>query len=149
MRRGELALRQRNPHLAGYRAYRLGKADVLHLHDEREDVAVLMTAEAVIAGSRRIKVEGAGLFLMKWAEGRPVRARLSQLHIVANNAHDIGLLLDGLCKAVRHVRARLSVRPATLRPTRTPETLPFGPPTTLKGAVIKPLSPGITNLCPQ
>src|SRR6185437_13678498 len=30
-----------------------------------------------------------------------------------------------------------------------PETLPFGPPTTRKGAVTPPLSPGMTNSCPQ
>ncbi len=52
--RGELTLRQRDSGLHGDNTHRFGETDVLHLHDEGEDVALLVTAEAVEVAVRGV-----------------------------------------------------------------------------------------------
>jgi len=102
-RRAELALRQRDSALGGDDADCLREADVLHLHDEGEDVAFLVAAEAVEVVVRCVDREGAGLFFVKGAEaGVVLRAGFAQLDVVADDADDVGLLLDGLCEVVGH-----------------------------------------------
>src|SRR5580658_2868631 len=59
LRRRKLTLRQRNSHLCGDGTHRLREAGVIHLHYEGEHVAVRVTAEAVVAGRRRVEVERA------------------------------------------------------------------------------------------
>ena len=104
-RRVELPLRQRNPHLRRDRPHRLRKRDRLHLHHEAEHVPMLMAPKAVITRRPRIQIKRPRLLLMKRTKRRPVRPRLPQLHILAHNPDDVGLLLHGLRKTVGHRRS--------------------------------------------
>ena len=98
------------PALRGDGADGLGEADVLHLHDEGEDVAFFVAAEAVEVAVGGVDGEGAGLFFVEGAEaGVVLRAGLAQLDVVADDADDVGLLLDELGEVVRQ-GARYKVR---------------------------------------
>jgi len=101
--RAEFALGQRDAALGGDDADGLGEADVLHLHDEGEDVTFLVAAEAVEVVVDCVDGEGACFFFMEGAEaGVVLRAGFAQLDVVADDADDVGLLLDGLCEVVGH-----------------------------------------------
>ncbi len=109
--RGELALGQRDAGLGGDGADGFGEADVFDLHDEGEDVALLVAAEAVEVAVGGVDGEGAGLFLVEGAEaGVVLGAGFAQLHVVADDLDDVGLLLDELGEVVGHAEGvRLSL----------------------------------------
>ena len=93
------------PAFCGDGADGLGEAEAIHFHDEGEDVALLMAAEAVVVAVGSVDGEGAGLFFMKRAEASVVlRAGLAQLEVVADDADDVHLLLDGLGEVVGHAK---------------------------------------------
>ena len=99
----ELALGKRDSALDGDGANGLGKADVFHLHDEGEDVALFVAAEAIEVAVGGVDGEGAGLFFVKGAEaGVVLGAGFAQLDVVADDADDVGLLLDELGEVVGH-----------------------------------------------
>ena len=99
----ELALWERDSALGGNDANGFGEADVFKLHDEGEDVAFFVAAEAVEVVVGGVDGEGAGFFFVKRAEaGVVLRAGFAQLDVVADDADDIGLLLDGLGEVVGH-----------------------------------------------
>jgi hypothetical protein len=103
----EFALGERDSALGGHDANGLGKADVFQLHDEGEDVAFLVAAEAVEVVMRGVYGERACLFFVEGAEaGVVLGAGFAQLDVVADDADDICLLLDGLCEVVGHGVAR-------------------------------------------
>ena len=83
----ELALGKRDAGLGGDGADGLGEAERLHLHDEGEDVAFLVAAEAVEVAVGGVDGEGAGLFLVEGAEaGVVLGAGFAQLDVVADDA---------------------------------------------------------------
>ena len=101
----ELALGQRDAALGGDDADGFGEADVLHLHDEGEDVALFVAAEAVEVAVGGVDGEGAGLFFVEGAEaGVVLGAGFAQLDVVADDADDVGLLLDELGEVIGHGR---------------------------------------------
>src|SRR6185312_2709895 len=103
--RMKLLLRQRHPNLLCDRPHCLRKAEAVHLHDERKNVAGLVAPEAVIKPLRHIHRKAARLLLMKWAQAREVlRPRLAQLHIVADDANNVGLVLYLLRETISHGR---------------------------------------------
>ena len=100
-RRAELALGQRDAALGGDDTNSLGETDVLELHDEGEDVALLVAAEAVEVAVVGVDRERTGLLFVKRTEpGVVLRAGLAQLDVVADDFDDIGLLLDGLGEVI-------------------------------------------------
>ena len=101
---GELAFRERDAGLLGDRADGLRKGEMeVHLHDEGEDVTLLMAAEAVEVGVRGVDREGAGLLLVEGAEaGVVLGAGFAQLDVVADDLDDVDLRLDGLGEVVGH-----------------------------------------------
>ena len=102
----ELALGQRDAALGGDDADGFGEADVLHLHDEGEDVALFVAAEAVEVAVGGVDGEAAGLFFVEGAEaGVVLRAGLAELDVVADDADDVGLLLDELGEVIGHANA--------------------------------------------
>ncbi len=108
--RAEFALGKRDSALSSYDADSFGEADVFNLHDEGEDVAFLVAAEAVEVVVRGVDGERAGLFFVKGAEaGVVLGTGFTQLDVVADDADDVCLLLDGLGEVVGHGVAR-SVR---------------------------------------
>ena len=91
------------PHLVATTRMASGKLTVFKLHDEGEDVAFFVAAEAVEVVVGGVDGEGAGFFFVKGAEtGVVLRAGFAQLDVVADDADDVGLLLDGLCEVVGH-----------------------------------------------
>ena len=96
------------PHFGGDDADGFGEADVLHLHDEGEDVAFFVAAEAVEVAVGGVDGEGAGFFLVEGAEaGVVLRAGFAELEVVADDADDVGLLFDGLGEVIGHARYRV------------------------------------------
>ena len=107
--RGELALGKRDAGLGGDGADGLGEAEAFHLHDEGEDVAFFVAAEAVEVAVGGVDGEGAGLFLVEGAEaGVVLGAGFAQLDVVADDLDDVDLLLDELGEVIGH--AGLSAR---------------------------------------
>ena len=101
--RAELALGQRDAGLCGDGADGFGEAERLHLHDEGEDVALLVAAEAVVVAVGGVDGEAAGLLLVEGAEaGVVLGAGFAQLEVVADDADDVGLLLDELGEVISH-----------------------------------------------
>jgi hypothetical protein len=63
-----------------------------------------VAAEAVKVAVCGVDREGSGLFFVKWAQAAVVlRAGFAELEIVADDADDVGLLLDVLGEVVGHV----------------------------------------------
>ena len=89
-------LRHGDAELLGDHAHGFGEGDVLDLLDEGENIASGVAAEAVkelVAGVNR---ERRSLFLVKRTKpGVVLRAGLAQLDVLAHDADDVGLLLDG------------------------------------------------------
>ncbi len=101
--RAELALGQRDAALGGDGADGFGEADVLHLHDEGEDVAFFVAAEAVEVAVGGVDGEASRSFLCGRGRGRCSSGRrFAQLDVVADDADDVGLLLDELGEVVGH-----------------------------------------------
>jgi len=62
-----------------------------------------MAAEAIEVSVSGVDREGAGFFLVKGAEaGVVLGSGLAQADVVANDADDVGLLLDGLSEIIGH-----------------------------------------------
>ena len=86
------------------------KSNVLELLNEAEDVTGNATSETVVKLPRGMHRERGRLLLVKWAQpGIILRSRLAQLHVLANNADDVRLLLDGIGKVagIRHDKCSL------------------------------------------
>ncbi len=91
--RAELALGEGDAALGGDDADGLGEADVFHLHDEGEDVALFVAAEAVEVAVGGVDGEGAGFFFVEGAEaGVVLGSGFAQLDVVADDADDVGLV---------------------------------------------------------
>ena len=74
-----------------------GKGDVLDLLDEGEDVAGDSAAEAVEELAAGVDGKRRRFFAVEGAEsGVVLRPRLAQLDVFADDADDVGLLLDGV-----------------------------------------------------
>ena len=87
LRGRELALGQRDASLLRDGADGLGEGEAVHLHDEGEDVALLVAAEAVVVAVGGVDGEGAGPLLVEGAEaGVVLGAGLAQLEVVADDA---------------------------------------------------------------
>ena len=100
LRRGVAHLRQRDLQLLGDQPDGFREGDVLDLLHEVEDVARCPAAEAVEELPRGVHRERRRLFLMKRAQALEVlRAALAQLDVLAHNADDVSLLLDGMRKS--------------------------------------------------
>ena len=91
------ALGSGDAELLGDGADGFGKGDVLDLLDKAEDVAGDSAAEAVEELARGVDGERRRLFAVEGAQaGVVLRAGFAQLDVVADDADDIGLLLDGV-----------------------------------------------------
>ena len=102
--RAEFALGERDAALGGDDADGFGEADVFHLHDEGEDVAFFVAAEAVEVAVGGVDGEAAGLFFVEGAEaGVVLGSGFAQLDVVADDADDVGLLLYELGEVVGQV----------------------------------------------
>src|ERR1700727_2486393 len=65
--------------------------------------SIFVAAEAVEVAVCCVDREGPGLFFVKWAQAAVVlRAGFAELEIVADDADDVGLLLDVLGEVVGH-----------------------------------------------
>ena len=102
---GVARLGQRDAQLLRDHADGFGERNVFDLLDEAEDVAGDAAAEAVIELARGVDGERRRLLAVEGAEaGVVLRAGLLQLDVVADDADDVGLLLDGVREiaGVRH-----------------------------------------------
>ena len=68
----------------------LDEALALELHHEAEDIAVLLTPEAVKEALVRRDVERRCLLAVEGAQALPVTARLAQLHVLTDDRDDVG-----------------------------------------------------------
>ncbi len=97
LRRVELGLGRGDAELLGDGADGLGEGDVLDLLDEGEDVAGDSAAEAVEVLAAGVDGERGRLFAVEGAEaGVVLRSGFAQLYVLADDADDVGLLLDGV-----------------------------------------------------
>ena len=97
LRRAELGLGRGDAELLRDGADGLGKGDVLDLLDEGEDVAGDSAAEAVEVLAAGVDGKRRRLFAMEGTEpGVVLRAGFAQLDVFADDADDVGLLLDGV-----------------------------------------------------
>src|SRR5581483_8484751 len=86
-------------------ANRFRESNVLEPLDEAEDVTGNATSETVVKLPRGVHRERGRFLLVKWAQpGIILRSRLAELHVLANNADDVRLLLNGVGKVagIRH-----------------------------------------------
>ncbi len=83
---------------------RLDEALALELHDEVEDVAVLLAAEAVKEALVGRHVERRRLLAVERAQTLPVATRLTQLHVLPDHADDVGRVADLRDDVVRNHR---------------------------------------------
>ncbi len=96
LRAAELHFRQRDAKFLRDKADRFGEGDVFDLLDEGEDVTRDAASEAVKELTGGVHGEGWRFFVVERAEsGKILRTRLLELYIVAHDADDVGLLLDG------------------------------------------------------
>ena len=105
LRRGEAHLGHRNLQLVRDQPDGFGEGDVLDLLHEAEDVAGRAAAEAMKELPRSVYRHRGRFFLMEWAEPDEVlRTRLAQGDVLAHNADDVSLLLEGVRKipGIRH-----------------------------------------------
>ena len=74
----------------------LRKSDVVDFLHEAEDVAGSAASEAVEELAGGVDGKRRRLLLVEWAEpGKILRPGFFQLHVIADQPDDIGLLLDG------------------------------------------------------
>ena len=88
--RAHAPLRDDNAHLPRQVADRLGKGQMVQLHEEGEDISSLAAAEAVehlFVGTHR---KGGGLLPVKGTEPKKILPRLLQGHILPDQRNDIG-----------------------------------------------------------
>jgi hypothetical protein len=64
----------------------------LHLHDKAEDVSPFAAAKAVINLANRMDVERGSFLGVEGAQTSKIQTSFLQLNILADNAHDVGLL---------------------------------------------------------
>ncbi len=84
------------PSFSAIDAHGFGEGDVLDLLHEAEDIARNSAAEAVKELVGGVDRERRRLFLVKRAQPLVIlRAGLAQLHVLADDADDVGLLLEG------------------------------------------------------
>ena len=103
----ELALGEGDAAFGGDDADGLGEADVLHLHDEGEDVALFVAAEAVEVAVGGVDGEAAGFFFVEGAEaGVVLGSGFAEFEVVADDADDVGLLLDELGEVIGHAEGQ-------------------------------------------
>ena len=92
----ERDLGQRNPQLLRHRSHRFGESNVLDFLHKAENIAGNSAAKAVIKLPRGVHRKRWCLLVMKGTEpGVVLRPRLLQLDVVADDANDVRLLLDG------------------------------------------------------
>ncbi len=84
------------PHFSATARTASGKSDLVHLHQEFENVAAGAAAEAVVDLLDGMDGEGRRFFGMKWAEADEILAALLQAHVFANHADDVRLLFDAI-----------------------------------------------------
>src|SRR5256886_703113 len=90
-------LGQRDAEFLRDRPHRLGESDVLDLLHEAEDVSRQAASEAVIELPRGMHGKRWRLLTVKWTKpGIILRPSLLQLDVIAHNADDVRLLLDGV-----------------------------------------------------
>src|SRR5262249_48001221 len=90
-------LRQRDIEFLRDRPHSLRESDVLNLLNEAEDVSLGAASEAIEELARLVDVERWRFFVMKRAlAGKILRSRLLELHIVAHDADNVGLLFEGV-----------------------------------------------------
>src|SRR5215472_3488556 len=114
-------LRQRDAQLLRHQPHGFGECDVLDFLHEAEDVAGNTATEAVIELARGVYRERWCLLAVEGAKpGIVLRSRLLQLNVVADDADDIGLLLDGVREVagVGHETERLVRRNCPLERLR-------------------------------
>jgi hypothetical protein len=102
----ELDLGRGNAELLGDGANGLRKSDVLYFLDEGEDVSRDSTAEAVEELTAGMDGKRGRFLAMEGAETRVVlRPGFAQLYVLADDADDVGLLLDDISEVsgVSHV----------------------------------------------
>ena len=99
LRRGVAHLRQGNLQLLRYQPHSFGKSDVLDLLHEGENVSRCPAAEAVEKLPRGVNGERWRFFLVEGTQALEVlRAAFAQLNVLAHDADDVSLLLDGIRK---------------------------------------------------
>ena len=93
---GEMLLRQFDLVFGGQLLDRLGKGEVVVLHDKGKDIAALTAAEAVIGASFRVDHEGGGFFGVEGADAFEVYTTALEGYNLADHRRDIGGFLDPL-----------------------------------------------------
>jgi len=93
----ELSLGERNAAFDGDRVDGFREAEVLHLHDEGEDIAFFVAAEAIEVAVGGVDGEGAGFFFVEGAEaGEVLRAGFFEADVFPDDFDDVGLFFDVL-----------------------------------------------------
>jgi hypothetical protein len=110
--RGVAGFGQRDAEFLCNQADGFGESDVLDFLDEAEDVAFFLASEAVVELLGGVDGKGRSFFAVKGAEaGVVLRAGFFELDVVADDADDVRLLLEGVGEVagVGHFEAELSV----------------------------------------
>lgn len=71
-------------------SHRVGKGEVLVLHDEADGVTTFAAPEAFEVLAGRIDIKGRGLFVVKGAEGLESGASTFDREVGGNEVHDVG-----------------------------------------------------------
>ena len=82
-------LRYLHPRPFGQKAHRIREGEILLLHDEVDNAAAPLAAEAVVDLFVRRDGEGAGLLTVEGTQTKEIRALSGQLHIAAHHVHDV------------------------------------------------------------
>ena len=94
LRRGKFPLGQGDAALLGDDFYGLGKADVLDLLHEGENIAPLVATEAMVELAHRMHGEGWGLLPVKGTKtGVVLRSGFLEGDVFADDPDNVGLLL--------------------------------------------------------
>ena len=106
-----VVLRHRQVGPLGQKPHGLGERQVLDLHDEVDDAAALLAAEAVVDLLVRRHGEGGGLFVVEGAQAKQVAALALQGDIAGHHVHDVAAGDELVQKAlVKHEAYLLSGR---------------------------------------
>src|SRR5690606_399437 len=98
------------PYTTLFRSDRLGKVQVVVVHDEAERVAACAAAEAVVELLVGADAERRGLFLVERAAGRVVLAGLFQLDTRTHHLDDVGAVEQIVNEGLRYQAGHKGMR---------------------------------------
>src|SRR5690606_21452162 len=98
-------------------AHRVLESETCTLHEEAEYIARLAAAEALVEALRGLNVERRCLLVMERAQRAELLAGALQVHLFADDLHDIGATAHLVDQMLRDHRSSSTVTPAPPSPT--------------------------------